>query len=99
MTRFAKASAPDMRGVVDDVQHLLKEAGSGAGGTLHDFKRRVAHALDAARDRLDDLDDSVRSGARQAVTVTDDYAHAHPWHLLAAGAVLGVAIGLMFIRR
>lgn len=101
MTRQPKGStmAPDMRSVVSDVENLLNEVGNSAGGTVHEFKSRVSHALDAARDRLDQLDGSVRSGARQAVTVTDDYAHAHPWQVLAAGALVGLAIGLLFTRR
>jgi ElaB/YqjD/DUF883 family membrane-anchored ribosome-binding protein len=99
MIRFSKAAAPDTRSVVDDVQNLLHEAGNGSRGTVQDFRRRVVQALDVARDRLDQLDDSVRSGARQAATVTDDYAHAHPWHLLAAGTLAGLALALMFTRR
>lgn len=99
MRRHPKATAHDMRGVVSDVEHLLQEVGSSAGGTVHEFKSRVSHALDAARERIDQLDDSVRNGARQAVTVTDDYAHEHPWQVLAAGAFVGLAIGLLFAMR
>jgi ElaB/YqjD/DUF883 family membrane-anchored ribosome-binding protein len=101
MTRQPKGSAmaTDMRSVVSDVENLLHEVGSSAGGTVHEFKSRVSHALDAARERLDQLDGSVRSGARQAVTTTDDYAHAHPWHVLAAGALVGLALGFLLTRR
>lgn len=99
MTRHPTTSAAEMQGVVNEVQSLLKEVGNGASGTVHEFKRRVGHALDAARHRLDLLDDTVRTGARQAATVTDDYAHAHPWQVLAAGALVGLAIGVMLSRR
>jgi len=87
-----------MRSVVSDVENLLQDVGR-TGGTVHEFKTRMNRALDAARDRLDQIDGSVRTGARQAATVTDDYAHDHPWQILGAGALLGIAIGLLVASR
>jgi ElaB/YqjD/DUF883 family membrane-anchored ribosome-binding protein len=94
-----RAVASDMRSVVSDVENLLHSVGERSGGTVHEFRSRLGTALDAARSRLDALDGSVRSGARQAVVVTDDYAHSHPWQVLAAGALLGVAAGLLIATR
>jgi ElaB/YqjD/DUF883 family membrane-anchored ribosome-binding protein len=96
-----------MRNVVSDVENLLHEVSSSqANGTVHAFKSGMSRALDAARDRLDaardrlnELDGSMRTGARQAATVTDDYAHEHPWQAMAAGALVGLAIGLLIARR
>jgi ElaB/YqjD/DUF883 family membrane-anchored ribosome-binding protein len=88
-----------MRSVVSDVESLLHEVGSTSSGTVHEFKSRLSQALDAARDRLDQLDGTMRDGARRAAYVTDDYAHAHPWQALGAGALIGLAIGLLITAR
>jgi len=86
-----------MRNVVSDVQELLQEVGSRGSGTVNEFKSRMSRALEAARDRLDQID--VRGNARQVATVTDDYARTHPWQVLGAGALVGLAIGLLIARR
>lgn len=99
MTRTAKALSRDMRHVVDEVEHLLHEAGSAGSGTVSDLKSRVGQAMESARARLDAVDTSVRSGARYAATRTDDLVHERPWQAMAVGAVIGLAIGLLVSRR
>jgi len=95
-----------MRSVVSDVQDLLHEVGDSSSSTVSEFKSRLSRALDVARDRLDTIDGSMRTNARQAATsarqaatMTDDYARAHPWHIVSAGALVGLAIGLLIARR
>jgi ElaB/YqjD/DUF883 family membrane-anchored ribosome-binding protein len=91
-----------MRNVVNEVENLLHDVGSAGGGTVHELKSRVGSALDSARQRLDAWDTGVRSNARRAATVTDDYVHNSPWQAIGIGAVVGLAAGLavsLLLRR
>ena len=66
MNRNDNALARDMRNVVDDVEALLRDAGTAGSGTVSDLRSRVGYAMQVARDRLDTIDTNVRTGARRA---------------------------------
>jgi ElaB/YqjD/DUF883 family membrane-anchored ribosome-binding protein len=91
----ANALARDMRNVVSEVETLLRDANSAGSGTMQDLRNRVGLAMEAARDRLDRLD----SGARRAVTVTDEYVHGSPWQAIGVGLLIGLAAGVLLMRR
>jgi ElaB/YqjD/DUF883 family membrane-anchored ribosome-binding protein len=99
MARTDRAStlARDMRHVVSEVESLLREVGG--GGTVHALRERVNDALDAAREQVGRLDAGVRSGARQAASVTNEYVHHNPWQAIGVWLVLGLAVGLLVMRR
>jgi ElaB/YqjD/DUF883 family membrane-anchored ribosome-binding protein len=99
MNRNENALARDMRNVVDDVEALLRDAGTAGTGTVSDLRSRVGYAMQAARDRLDAMDTQVRTGARRAATVTDDYVHASPWQAIGVGVLVGLAAGALLLRR
>ncbi|WP_157360010.1 hypothetical protein [Caldimonas brevitalea] len=44
------------------------------------------------------LETAIASGARSAVQSVDSYVRVYPWGALAASAVLGLAVGLLFSR-
>jgi ElaB/YqjD/DUF883 family membrane-anchored ribosome-binding protein len=41
----------------------------------------------------------VRTTARRAATVTDDYVHASPWQAIGVGLLVGLAAGALLMRR
>jgi ElaB/YqjD/DUF883 family membrane-anchored ribosome-binding protein len=91
----ANALARDMRNVVSEVETLLRDANSAGSGTMQDLRNRVGLAMEAARDRLDRLD----TGARRAATVTDEYVHGSPWQAIGVGLLVGLAAGVLLMRR
>ena len=93
------ALARDMRNVVSEVETLLRDANSAGSGTIQDLRSRVGLAMEAARDRLDRLDTGVRTGARRAASVTDEYVHGSPWQAIGVGLLVGLAAGLLLTRR
>ena len=95
----ATALARDMRNVVNEVEALLREANMSGSSTVHDLRGRVGHAMETARERLDRLDTGVRTGARRAATVTDEYVHGSPWQAIGVGLLLGLAAGVLLMRR
>jgi ElaB/YqjD/DUF883 family membrane-anchored ribosome-binding protein len=99
MNRNDTTLARDMRNVVDDVEALLRDANTAGTGTMHDLRNRVGYAMQVARDRLDTIDTNVRTNARRAATVTDDYVHASPWQAIGVGLLVGLAAGALLMRR
>lgn len=101
MTRHSKAAAlaQDMRNVVSEVEHLLRDVGHTGGGTVHQFKSRMGDVIDAARGRLDQLDTGMRDGTRYAVSATDELVHARPWQAIGVVALVGLVAGLLLARR
>jgi ElaB/YqjD/DUF883 family membrane-anchored ribosome-binding protein len=95
LTAKTSTLARDMRHVADEVENLLHDAGVASSGTVHELRGRVAGAMGSARERLG----NVRSGASQALTVTDEYVHASPWQAIGAGLLLGLLAGFLFTRR
>jgi ElaB/YqjD/DUF883 family membrane-anchored ribosome-binding protein len=95
----ANALARDMRNVVSEVETLLRDANTAGSGTVHDLRNRVGLAMESARERLDRIDTGVRTGARRAATVTDEYVHGSPWQAIGVGLLIGLAAGVLLMRR
>jgi len=89
----------DMRNVVSEVEDLLTTVGNEGGARAREVQERVVAALDAAKQRLSAMEDQVRTSARQAAAVTDDYVHERPWQAVAASAIAGLLVGLLIARR
>lgn len=99
MNRNESALARDMRNVVNDVEALLRDANTAGSGTMNDLRLRVGTAMQAARDRLDRMDTHVRTGARRAAIVTDDYVHTNAWQAIGVGVLVGLVAGALLMRR
>jgi ElaB/YqjD/DUF883 family membrane-anchored ribosome-binding protein len=95
----ATVLARDMRNVVSEVETLLRDANSAGHGAMSDLRSRVGQAMDMARARIDRMDTGVRTGARRAATITDDYVHASPWQAVGVGLLVGLAAGALLLRR
>jgi len=84
----------DMKRVVANAETLL-EAG---GEKLGDARGAVVERLEAARDRLADLEDDLARGVRRSARKVDHYAHDNPWQFsgmaLAVGIIIGTVLGL-----
>ena len=89
----------DMRNVVTEVEDLLTTVGKEGGARAREVQERVMTALDAAKQRLNTIEGQVRTSARQAADVTDEYVHERPWQAIAASAIAGLLVGLLIARR
>ena len=93
----------DFNAVIADTEKLLEElvaAGAEKGSELRDAAEK---SLEAARERLRELQDESLERTRAAAKATDDYVHAHPWQSMgvaaALAALVGFVIGLLMNRR
>ena len=93
----------DFNAVVTEADHLLKLVTEEGGDKAVALRSKVERNLNAAKERLRDLEDAVMERTRATARATDEYVHENPWQTvgIAAGlsAVLGIVIGLLLTRR
>ncbi len=61
-------------------------------------KENLGEHLRRSRQSLDEFRAETQAKARRAVRITNNYAHDHPWRLVATAAAISLAAGLL-IRR
>ena len=91
--------ARDIQNVVSDAQDLLKTVQSEGESRLADVKSRVQTQLAAARQTLGELQETVQTGAKQAIDTTDNYVRSNPWRAVGISAAAGALIGFLIARR
>jgi ElaB/YqjD/DUF883 family membrane-anchored ribosome-binding protein len=99
MTKTGNALAQDFQNVITDAQELLKTIGNEGDARLVDARKRMQASLNAAKERLVELQASVSEGARAAAKTTDEYVHDNPWPAIGVGAAIGVLVGYLLARR
>ena len=91
--------AHDFQSVVDGAEELLRVTSSNTEAGYSAAKKKLERSLKVARDELDHIEHVARVKAKQAAQATDAYVRDNPWQAIAAGAVLGLAIGVLISRR
>ncbi len=89
----------DFRMVMDDIDSLMSATTNKAEGDIKALRSRIRERLDAAKDRVGDVQDEAIQRARKAARATDDYVHTHPWQAVGAAAAVGLALGVLIGRR
>ncbi|MBV8973866.1 MAG: DUF883 domain-containing protein [Sinobacteraceae bacterium] len=84
--------AEELRALVSDAESLLRSTAS-AGGA--DVQERAQVTLQELRARLNALEETVRSRAREV----DSYVHDNPWQAVAAVGGIALLLGLLMGRR
>jgi ElaB/YqjD/DUF883 family membrane-anchored ribosome-binding protein len=85
----------DLKRLLGEVEAAAEQAVDNGSGAVRQARRRIADALDLARDRLD----GARERARYAAHATDEYVHEQPWPAIGAALVVGLVAGLLIGRR
>jgi ElaB/YqjD/DUF883 family membrane-anchored ribosome-binding protein len=93
----------DFNAVVAEADQLLKFVADEGGDKANALRTKVERNLNAAKERLRDLEDAVMEKTRATARATDEYVHENPWQTvgIAAGlsVVCGIVIGLLLYRR
>jgi hypothetical protein len=58
-------------------------------------KPDMSERLRKSRERIEEFRAETQAKARRAVRITNNYAHDHPWRMVATGAALAFAAGLL----
>lgn len=89
----------DLKQAVQDAETWLRNATTANAEDLGMVKARFEDTLRTAKRDLLKLEDSVIARGKMAAQATDHYVHDHPWKSVAAGAAIGVIVGLLIARR
>lgn len=93
----------EFNAVVTEAEHLLKFVTDEGGDKANALRAKMEKKLNAAKERLRSLEDTVVDKSRAAARVTDEYVHENPWQSIGVaagvGAVLGAVIAVLLYRR
>lgn len=89
----------DLQRVITDAEELLHATASATEPKLIEMRERIRGNLLAARHKLGDLEEVVKTKTKEAAQATDDYVHEHPWKAIGVAAGVGLLVGLLAGRR
>lgn len=89
----------DLKVVLTDVEDLLSQAAATTGERAAELRERAADQLRVASGKFADLQVAAVERSKQAIRVTDDYVHDHPWQAVGMAAAAGVLLGLLLNRK
>lgn len=89
--------AAELRRIVEQAEQLMNAAGA-ENVTLGGLKDRVTDTIEAAREKLADLQDEARQRGRSAASATESWIRSNPWAAVAIGAGVGLIVGALLMR-
>lgn len=89
----------DIRSVVADADDLLQKARTSSAEGYSAVRMELEDRLSNSIVRLQEIQEELKSRARQTVRATDNYVHDNPWKSMGYVAVAGVILGLFLTRR
>ena len=97
MTQFFDAGklADDLHSLVKDAEALLRATAGQVGEKTSEAQEKAEESLQALRDRLADLEDSVKGRAKQV----DSYVRDNPWQALAIAGGVALLVGILMGRN
>lgn len=94
-----KTVRTDMKTLIRDAQELLREATASTGVKAEELREKGLGLLDAAMDKMQDLQTSVVESGREVAGSADDYVRQNPWQAVAISAGIGLLIGMLVARK
>jgi len=85
----------EMGQLADDARALMTATADVAGEKVADARKRLAAALDSAKDMAGRVRDKAVEGARMA----DETVREHPYQAMAIALGVGAIIGCLLARR
>ncbi len=89
----------DIKSVVADAEELLRKAKTSSAEGYSAVRVELEDRLANSIVRLQEVQQELRSRARQAAKVTDEYVHDNPWKSMGYVAAAGLIVGLLLSRR
>lgn len=93
----------EMKSLVNQAEHLLREANSMNGDNVSELRKKGAKLLDASIAKVQDIESQALKASREMATSTNELIHENPWRAMAISSVIaaaiGVALGLTMTRK
>lgn len=86
------------KSLIRDLETVLSEVKDDLGDKAASVRTRLERNLEAAKERLAEIEDDIKDQASAAVEATDEYVRDNPWQ--SAGVALGVGfvLGVLLSR-
>ena len=95
MSKETQAISHDLGQLAEDAHALMTATADVAGEKVGDARKRLASALERARE----IAGAVRDKAVASAKATDAAVHAHPYKAIAIGVGVGAIFGFLLARR
>ncbi len=88
----------DWKSLVDDLETVLGEVKNDLGDKAASVRTRLERNLEAAKERLAEIEEDLKDQATVAAKAADEYVRENPWQ--SAGVALGVGfvLGVLISR-
>lgn len=84
---------------LSDLEDLVTATTSLTGEDLARAKAKLSERLASAKASIEEGASAISHRARAGVTATDRYVHEQPWKAIGIGAVIGLLMGALLMRR
>jgi ElaB/YqjD/DUF883 family membrane-anchored ribosome-binding protein len=98
-TSDTAALGEELRHIVDHAEALLAALGDEGDAKIGSLRERVAHSIDAARARLDEMQSDADRASERAAAAIEQWMMDNPWTTVAIGAGIGLAVGILLSAR
>ena len=95
MNKETQAASHDVGQLAEDARALMAATADVAGEKVSDARKRLAAALERAKE----IGGCVRDKAVAGAKATDEAVHEHPYQAIAIGVGVGTLIGYLVARR
>jgi ElaB/YqjD/DUF883 family membrane-anchored ribosome-binding protein len=89
----------DLHTMIRDAESLLKATASQTGEKIQEARARAEESMQAAKERLADVEDEAMKRARALAEEADEYVRDNPWQVVGIAAGVGLVLGMLIGRR
>jgi len=84
---------------IADVEDLVKATTNLTGEDLSKAKAKLTERVEAAKESVAEMGESIAHRVGQGATITNKYVHEKPWGAIGASAAVGLLLGYLLARR
>ena len=95
MNQETQKMSNDMGTLAEDARDLMAATADVAGEKVSEARKRLAVALERAKEMAGRVRDQAVAGAKAA----DEAVHEHPYQAIAIGVGVGAILGCLIARR
>lgn len=84
---------------LDEAERLMRDAAEATGDKAGEMREAAMRSLRQTRETLQDTQDAIVEGGRQAAKATDNYVHDNPWQAIGVAGLVGLLVGMLVCRK
>ncbi|MDP3848684.1 MAG: hypothetical protein Q8R10_19880 [Pseudomonas sp.] len=96
---IASGVSREFHNLITDIEDLIKDTATLTGDELAQTKVMLTARVNAAKEVLAGLGNTVSEQVRKNSERTNEYVHAQPWRAIGGVAAVAFVLGLLLNRR